>query len=70
MDQHLKDYWEEFFSYNAIILGLRGGKHSLIKANNFKKRKDGGFDVYIYRSKTNQWGLNDHGKAEILTISN
>ncbi len=54
MDQHLKDYWEEFFSYNAIILGLRGGKHSLIKANNFKKHKDGGFDVHIYRSKTNQ----------------
>lgn len=58
------------FFHNAIILGLRGGEHSLIKANNFKKRNDGGFDVYIYRSKTNQRGLNDHGKAEILTIPN
>ncbi len=26
--------------------------------------------MYIYHSKTNQWRLNDHGKAEILTISN
>jgi len=39
------------FFHNAIILGLRGGEHSLIKANNFKKHKDGG---YIYHSKTNQ----------------
>ncbi|PKY62172.1 hypothetical protein RhiirA4_488201, partial [Rhizophagus irregularis] len=45
------------FFHNAIILGLRGGEHSLIKANNFKKRKDGEYDVYIYRSKTNQQGL-------------
>jgi len=59
------------FFHNAIILGLRGGEHSLIRANNFKKRNDGGFDVYIYRSKTNQRGLlSDHGKAEKLTIPN
>ena len=58
------------FFYNAIILGLRGSEHSLIKANNFKKRKNRGFDVYIYHSKTNQRGLNDNGKAEILIIPN
>ena len=41
------------FFHNAIILGLRGGEHSLIKTNDFKKHKDGGFDMYIYHSKTN-----------------
>ena len=70
MDQHLKDYWEEFFSYNAIILGLRGGKHSLIKANNFKKHKNRGFNMHIYCSKFNQQGLNNHEKAKILIILN
>ncbi|GES78074.1 zinc finger MYM-type protein 2-like [Rhizophagus clarus] len=59
------------FFHNAIILGLREGEHSSIEANNFKKRKDGGFDVYIYHSKTNQRGLsNDREKAEILIIPN
>ncbi|GES80802.1 zinc finger MYM-type protein 2-like [Rhizophagus clarus] len=35
------------FFHNAIILGLRGGEHSSIEANNFKKRKDGGFDAEV-----------------------
>jgi len=58
------------FFYNSTILGLRGGEHYLIMANDFKKRVDGGFDVYIYRSKTNQRGLNNHGKADVLIIPN
>jgi hypothetical protein len=58
------------FFHNAIILGLRGGEHSYVMADDFKKRKDGGFDVYIYRSKTNQRGLNNRGKADVLIIPN
>ncbi|GET00577.1 zinc finger MYM-type protein 2-like [Rhizophagus clarus] len=59
------------FFHNAIILKLGGGEYSSIEANNFKKRKDGGFDVYIYHSKTNQRRLsNDREKAEILIIPN
>lgn len=58
------------FFHNATILGLRDGEHSFITADDFKKRKDGGFDVYIYRSKTNQRGLNNHGQADILVIPN
>ncbi len=39
-------------------------------ADDFKKHTDGRFDVYIYHSKTNQQGLNNHGKADVLIISN
>lgn len=59
--------------YNAILLALRGGEHQDLKISNFVKRFDGGLDVKLYRSKTNQRGLNDHdGQAEMisyLTIS-
>ncbi|PKB94213.1 hypothetical protein RhiirA5_480069 [Rhizophagus irregularis] len=45
------------FFFNAIFLGLRGGEHF----QNFIRRKDkyGGFDVIIYKSKTNQRGANN-----------
>jgi len=59
------------FIHNAILLGLRGGEHYSLKANWFKKRLDGGYDVTIYRSKTNQRGLNDNkGVADTLVIPN
>ncbi len=65
MVQHLNVYCTVFFFHNAIILGLRGGEHSSIMTDDFKKCKDGGFDVYIYRSKTNQRELNNRRKAEL-----
>ncbi|CAG8730864.1 8200_t:CDS:2, partial [Gigaspora rosea] len=36
--------------------------------DHFRKRKDGGFDVYIYKSKTNQRGLNNLGSADKISI--
>ena len=59
------------FFYNAIILGLRGGEHSCLMTEDFKKRTDGGFDVWIFRSKTNQRANTNHrGKGEKLIIPN
>ncbi|RIA92152.1 hypothetical protein C1645_821038 [Glomus cerebriforme] len=34
--------------------GLYGEEHFYLMAEDFKKREDGGYDVFIYRSKTNQ----------------
>ncbi|POG76607.1 hypothetical protein GLOIN_2v1768727 [Rhizophagus irregularis DAOM 181602=DAOM 197198] len=49
------------FFFNAIFLGLRGGEHFNLQLQNFIRRKDkyGGFDVIIYKSKTNQHGANN-----------
>lgn len=49
------------FFVNAIFLGLRGGEHFNLQLQNFIRRKDkyGGFDVIIYKSKTNQRGANN-----------
>ncbi|CAB4479671.1 unnamed protein product [Rhizophagus irregularis] len=49
------------FFFNAIFLGLRGGEHFNLQLQNFIRRKDkyGGFDVIIYKSKTNQRGANN-----------
>ncbi|EXX56299.1 hypothetical protein RirG_217400 [Rhizophagus irregularis DAOM 197198w] len=40
-------------------------------AENFKKREDGGFDILIYRSKTNQRvEIGNRGKADKLILPN
>ncbi|CAB4494745.1 unnamed protein product [Rhizophagus irregularis] len=44
----------QIFFYNAILLELRGREHSSLMVNNFKKRPDRGFDIWIFRSKANQ----------------
>ena len=52
-------------------MGLRGGEHHLLNAFSFKKRNDGGYDVIIYRSKTNQRGfISNKGKADHLILPN
>jgi len=59
------------FFYNAILLGLRGGEHSSLMIDDFKKRSDGGFDVWIFRSKANQRvNTNHRGKGEKLILPN
>jgi len=59
------------FFYNAILLGLRGGEHSSLMIDDFKKRPDGGFDVWIFRSKANQRVNSGHrGKGEKLILPN
>lgn len=59
------------FFYNAILLGLRGGEHSNLMMDDFKKRPDGGFDVWIFRSKANQRvNTNHRGKGEKLILPN
>ncbi|CAG8796428.1 12628_t:CDS:2, partial [Cetraspora pellucida] len=50
---------------------LRGGEHQDLKIDNFVKRVDGGIDVKLFRSKTNQRGLNDRdGQAEMISLPN
>ncbi|CAG8776006.1 14088_t:CDS:2, partial [Rhizophagus irregularis] len=40
-------------------------------AEDFKKREDGGFNILIYRSKTNQRvEIGNHGKADKLILLN
>jgi hypothetical protein len=59
------------FFFNVCLLGLRGGEHHLLNASSFKKRDDGGYDVVIYRSKTNQRGfISNKGKADHLILPN
>ncbi|CAB4443261.1 unnamed protein product [Rhizophagus irregularis] len=44
--------------------GLRGGEHFYLMDEDFKKREDGGFDILIYQSKTNQQvEIGNRGKA-------
>ncbi|CAJ0825787.1 8802_t:CDS:2 [Entrophospora sp. SA101] len=40
----------------------------LISSNHFKKRSDGGYEVYIYKSKTNQRELSGW-KAKMINIA-
>ncbi|GBC38325.2 zinc finger MYM-type protein 2-like [Rhizophagus irregularis DAOM 181602=DAOM 197198] len=62
---------KKVFFYNAILLGLHGGEHFYLMAENFKKREDGGFDILIYRSKTNQRvEIGNRGKADKLILPN
>jgi len=57
------------FFYNAVLLGLCGGEHSSLMIDDFKKRPDGGFDVWIFRSKTNQRvNTNHREKGEKLIL--
>ncbi|CAB4442330.1 unnamed protein product [Rhizophagus irregularis] len=57
------------YFYNALLLGIRGKEHSVLLLEDFKKREDGGFTVYIYRSKTNQRGaFGSRGKADKILI--
>ncbi|CAB4424878.1 unnamed protein product [Rhizophagus irregularis] len=59
------------FFYNAILLGLRGGEHSSLMVDDFKKKPDGGFNVWIFRSKANQRvNTNHRGKGEKLILPN
>ncbi|PKC56222.1 hypothetical protein RhiirA1_474305 [Rhizophagus irregularis] len=57
------------YFYNALLLGIWGKEHSVLLLEDFKKREDGGFTVYIYRSKTNQRGaFGSRGKADKILI--
>jgi len=57
------------YFYNAFLLGIRGKEHFSLLLEDFKKRDDGGFTVYIYRSKTNQRGVfGNRGKADKILI--
>ncbi|PKY40259.1 hypothetical protein RhiirA4_453594 [Rhizophagus irregularis] len=57
------------YFYNALLLGIRGKEHSVLLLEDFKKREDGGFTVYIYRSKMNQRGaFGSRGKADKILI--
>ncbi|GBB93623.1 hypothetical protein RclHR1_02200004 [Rhizophagus clarus] len=59
------------FFYNAILLGSRGGEHFYLMAEDFKKCEGGGYDVLIYRSKTNQRvEIGNRGKADKLILPN
>ncbi|CAG8745981.1 12452_t:CDS:2, partial [Cetraspora pellucida] len=50
-------------------LSLHNEKHYTMTANQFYKRKDSSFDVFIYKSKTNQHGLNNLSSANKILIS-
>jgi len=59
------------FFFNAILLGLRGGEHFNLQFRSFIRRKDKykGFDVILYKSKTNQRGANNiESQADKLYI--
>ena len=57
------------YFYNTLLLGIRGKEHFALLLEDFKKRDDGGFTVYIYRSKTNQRGaFGNRGKADKILI--
>lgn len=57
------------YFYNAILLGIRGKEHFALLLEDFEVREDGGFTVYIYRSKTNQRGaFGNRGKADKVII--
>nr|CAG8575819.1 7771_t:CDS:2 [Entrophospora candida] len=59
------------FVYNSILLALRGGEHRTLKINNFLKRCDGGIDIQLFKSKTNQRGLdNPEAQAEVISLPN
>nr|CAG8479634.1 10354_t:CDS:2 [Entrophospora candida] len=59
------------FFYNSILLALRGGEHRTLKINNFLKRCDGGIDIQLFKSKTNQRGLdNPEAQAEVISLPN
>ncbi|RIA78930.1 hypothetical protein C1645_842043 [Glomus cerebriforme] len=46
---------------HPAMSGLRGGEHFNLKSHSFVRRKDKykGFDIIIYKSKTNQHGANN-----------
>jgi len=57
------------YFYNAILLGIRGKEHFSLLLEDFVKEEDGGFTVYIYRSKTNQRGaFESRGEADKILI--
>ncbi|CAG8823017.1 16371_t:CDS:2, partial [Cetraspora pellucida] len=56
------------FFFNALCLGLRGGEHFLLELFSFKKKDSGGYEVKLYRSKTNQRSLESPGVAETFSI--
>jgi hypothetical protein len=59
---------KRIFLYNSILLGLRVGEHYKLKFHDFLPRhNNNGFDVLIYRSKTNQRGVGG-GSSEKLRI--
>lgn len=52
-----------------ILLGIREKEHCSLLLEDFVKREDGGFTVYIYRSETNQRGVfGNRGKADKVLI--
>ncbi|RIB21638.1 hypothetical protein C2G38_2175998 [Gigaspora rosea] len=42
------------FFFNALFFALRGGEHYFLEKDHFQKRQDGGYDIVIYKSKSNQ----------------
>jgi hypothetical protein len=62
-------YW--IFFYNAILLRLHSEKYLYLIINDFKKRSDRDFDVWIFRSKVNQKVNTNHcKKGKKLILSN
>ena len=69
IDRHGDISMSAMLFYNALLLGIRGKEHFAFLLEDFKKRDDGGFTVYIYRSKTNQRGaFGNRGKADKILI--
>jgi hypothetical protein len=57
------------FFFNALCLGLRGGEHFLLELASFNKKKDfGGYEIKLFRSKTNQRSLESPGVAKTFSI--
>ncbi|CAG8780082.1 2085_t:CDS:1, partial [Cetraspora pellucida] len=55
--------------YNSILLALYNGEHQDLLISNFVKRFNGGINVKLYRSKTNQRGLNNSDtQAETISL--
>ncbi|CAG8694461.1 5503_t:CDS:2, partial [Gigaspora rosea] len=42
------------FFFNALFFALRGGEHYFLEKDHFQKCQVGGYDIVIYKSKTNQ----------------
>ncbi|CAG8730912.1 21925_t:CDS:2, partial [Cetraspora pellucida] len=58
------------FFFNALFFALRGGEHYFLEKDHFQKRKDGGYDILIYKSKTNQCGIDNPGQADRISVPN
>ncbi|RIB09729.1 hypothetical protein C2G38_2208051, partial [Gigaspora rosea] len=58
------------FFFNALFFALRGGEHYFLEKDHFQKCQVGGYDIVIYKSKTNQRGIDNPGQADQISIPN